>query len=159
MSHIHTVYTLLPWNASHEEDEGITKLKALETLNGFYCDILTANGFEGSLMRMMAPTRNTYVAVMEPHSKERVQAIKDAKTAGQLFFATGGKHLNSDEFFQARALIEREMRTKELLAKKKSLAADLALEEKVTQILSMKGNPEEVNARDFTVSELKLLLK
>jgi len=40
------------------------------------------------------------------HSKERILAIKSAKAAGQMFFATGGQHLNSDEFFQAHEHIK-----------------------------------------------------
>jgi hypothetical protein len=98
-------------------------------MNQFYCDYLNANGYEGSLLLLKAPTRNTFVAVMEPQSNAaRVLAIKAAKTAEQMFHATGGRHLNSDEFFKARALTEREASTKELLTRKKKLVASIALE-------------------------------
>jgi hypothetical protein len=76
-----------------------------------------------------------------------------------MFYAAGGKHLNSDEFFQAKALAEREARTKELQAKKKLLGASLLLEQHVIAILTAKGNPEEETSKDCTVAELKLLLK
>ncbi len=46
--------------------------------------------------------------------QEFIQAIKEAKTAGQLFFATGGRHINTDEFFKAKEL----KRCKDLIAKK-----------------------------------------
>jgi len=41
-----------------------------------------------------------------PQFVARVKMIKKAKTLGQMFYATGGQHLNSDEFFQARALAD-----------------------------------------------------
>lgn len=37
----------------------------------------------------------------EPYSKERIEALMKADTAGKHFHATGGQHLNADEFFQA----------------------------------------------------------
>jgi hypothetical protein len=67
--------------AGEEQDPGITQLQSLETLNRFYCDLLTTFGCDGSKLRIDAPTRVTYVAVTEPHSMARVKAIKDAKTA------------------------------------------------------------------------------
>jgi hypothetical protein len=145
--------------AGVEEEEGIAQLKSLERMNQFYCDFLNANGYDGSLLLLKAPTRNTFVAVTEPQSNARVLAIKAAKTAGQMFHATGGRHLNSDEFFKARALSEREASIKALLTRKKKLVASISLELQVTALLNEKGNPSEENARPYTVPELKLLLK
>jgi hypothetical protein len=126
----------------HEEDDGIAKLKSLEDLNQFYCTVLNSSGFDGKLLRSDAPTKDTYVAVTEPNSKERVQAIKKAKGAGQMFFATGGRHLNSNEFFEAKALTEREARTKELEARKRLLTDGQGLEQDVNALLIYgKGQP------------------
>jgi hypothetical protein len=58
-----------------------------------------------------------------------------AKTAGQMFHATGGRHLNLDEFFKARALSEREARTKELSALKTKCNAAVELEGAVVTAL------------------------
>jgi hypothetical protein len=145
--------------AGEEQDPGITQLQSLETFNRFYCDLLTTFGCDGSKLRIDAPTRVTYVAVTEPHSMARVKAIKDAKTAGQMFFATGGQHLNSDEFFKARALAERESRIKQLEQKKKTLNAALLLEDAVMTLLQEKGSLVPDNASNFTVADIKLLLK
>lgn len=145
--------------APSQEDEAIEQLKNLQELNIFYCDILNVNGFDGTVLRKDAPTRSTFVAVTEPISDARVQAIKKSKTSGQMFFATGGRHTNSDEFFKARTLADRETRTKVLEARKKLLVAALELEVKVTDLLGMKGNPTEENASTFKVAELKTLLK
>ena len=49
-----------------------------------------------------------------PHKKARIEAIAAAKAAGQLFHATGGSHLNSDEYFKSRVLLQHKERTKEL---------------------------------------------
>ena len=80
--------------AEDEESGEIGYLKSLEAMNRFYCDTLTAIGCDGEKLRKDAPTRLTYVAVTEAHSEDRVKAIKNCKTAGQMFFATGGRHLN-----------------------------------------------------------------
>ena len=85
-----------------QDDPEIENLKRLQGLNHFYCDVLISHGFDGAQLRLNAPTRENYVAVTQPQSKDRIKAMKSAKTAGQLFFATGGKHLNSNEFFQAQ---------------------------------------------------------
>jgi hypothetical protein len=145
-------------NASgvRHEEEGIQTLKALERMNEFYCIVLDTAGFDGALLRKKAPTRKSFVAVTEPHSSARVLAIKNAKTAGQMFHATAGRHLNSDEFFKARALAEREARIKELVAKKKVLKAAMLLENMVTALLTDKGNPSEETGRSYTVPELKI---
>jgi hypothetical protein len=142
-----------------EDDAGVAQLKSLETMNKFYCDILTANGCDGSKLLKEAPTRITYVAVTEEHSQERVAAIRNAKTAGQMFFATGGRHLNSDEFFQARALVERDARIKELELTRKTLNAALLLENDVMLLLQTKGSLVPSNASNFSVAEIKLLIK
>jgi len=41
-----------------------------------------------------------------------VQAIRDAKSSGMMFYATGGQHLNSDDFFIARAMAKRELKAR-----------------------------------------------
>jgi hypothetical protein len=65
---------------------------------------------------------------MEANTQERVLAIKNAKTAGQLFHVTGGCHLNSDDFFCARALTERDQNIKDMEQRKKATEKDVALE-------------------------------
>ena len=45
------------------EDSNVTALKHLEALNELHCAVLTNAGYDGSLLRNVAPTRETYVAV------------------------------------------------------------------------------------------------
>jgi hypothetical protein len=143
---------------SHEA-EGIAHLQSLQAMNVWYCDLLNANGFDGTVLRKDAPTRETYVAVTEPVSDARVLAIQKSKTAGQMYFATGGRHTNCNEFFKARELTIREVSLKALTTRKKALALDRDIEAAVVLLLNEKGNPTEETAKNFTVGELKLLLK
>ena len=96
------------------EEPEVQLLKEQDALNLFYCDLLSSHGFDGAKMRKKAPTRSKYVKVTQPHSVARITAIKTAKTAGQMFFATGGRHLNSDEFFQAQESKNRDTKIQQM---------------------------------------------
>ena len=136
------------------------RLHNLEEMNRFYCDILHVNGYGGMLLRKCAPKRKTYVAVTQPRSFERINAIKEAKTAGQVFFATGGRHLNSDEFFQARALAKREDELKVVQDSKDKRMVLQETEAAAKALLASKGiDLSAATALSFTVPEIKILLK
>jgi len=98
--------------------KGHLQLKELEQWNHFYCDYLTANGYAGIHLQTYAPMRKTTQAVTVPNAKTRAQAIRDAKSSGMMFYATGGQHLNSDDFFIARALPKREGEASAMLKEK-----------------------------------------
>ena len=76
--------------ATQDEDAEVTRLKHIEEANEIYCNTLLTLGYDGNQLRKKAPRRSRFVAVTAPQSKARVKAIKEAKTAGQLFYATGG---------------------------------------------------------------------
>ena len=99
------------------------------------------------------------MAVTDICSIAWVKSIKDAKTVGQMFYATSGLHLNYDEFFQARAIAEREAKIKEMEQKKKALNGETSLERDVTLLMQTKGILVAANENIFTVPEIKLLLK
>jgi acetoin utilization deacetylase AcuC-like enzyme len=90
---------------SHDDDAGRTSeqmhLINLESTNHFSCDALTSLGFGGSHLRINAPREAKRKPLTEAHSKERVKQLQSAKTAGQIFHATGGTHINSDDFFRS----------------------------------------------------------
>jgi hypothetical protein len=140
-------------------DPQVAMLKHVESLNHFYCDFLSASGYDGAKLRKNAPTRSTYVAVTEAHSQQRVEAIKTAKTAGQMFFATGGQHLNSDEFFQATELRNRQ-KVIDAMEAKKDLRQKMIKEQKeAVKIIREKGELTSKTFRMFVVPEIKILLK
>jgi hypothetical protein len=141
-----------------EEDVEIQVLRDLEQHNRFYCDLLSANGFDGNQLRKQAPRRETYVAVTEPHSKERVNAIKAAKTAGQMFYATGGKHLNSDEFFVASELKKRDAEIKAMEDVKAKRAKYCKEQKEAVLMIRKKGELTVATEKEFTVAQIKTLL-
>ena len=142
-----------------DEDPAVQQLRRLEEMNHFHCDYLSMNGFDGSQLRLNAPRRQTYVAVTAPHSKERVKAIKDAKTAGQLFFATGGKHINTDEFFKAREMKKREEAIAKMEEAKKQRGLYCKEQKGAVLLLRKKGELTAETEREFTLPEIKTLLK
>lgn len=146
-------------HSSAKDDPEIENLKNIESLNSFYCQNLSANGYDGAQLSIKAPTRKTYVAVTKPHSQARVQAIKKAKTAGQMFYATGGKHLNSDEFFKASELKRRTEAIKEMEEKKIQRAKYCKEQRSAVLLLKSKGELTHGTEKEFTIPEVKTLLK
>jgi len=134
-------------------------LKRLEDSNRHYCDFLTANGFDGMALRKTAPVRKRTPAVTAPQSRERVLAIKKRKTAGNHFHTTGGQHLNSDEFFQAQALQEREKEFAALEKTEKQRLAAMALHLKAKEILQQhEGVTSAIAAASLSAPQLKVLV-
>jgi hypothetical protein len=120
---------------------------------------LTLNGYDGSKLLKKAPTRTRYVAVTKPQSNERIQAIKRAKTAGQMFYATGGKHVNTNEFFKAKKLLSNDALIKALEDKKKAHAKTVIEQKDAVMMIRQKGDLTSINHKDFTLTEVKALLK
>ena len=143
----------------NEDDEEVSWLRSIEVLNHFHCDYLTANGFDGSQLKRDAPKRTTFVAVTEPQSDERIQAIKKAKTAGQLFYATGGRHINSVEFFKAKELQARDTKLKLMIDEKTKHLEKLKAQNDAVKLIRNKGDLTYENEKQFTVAEIKILLK
>ena len=59
--------------------------------------------------------------ITEWMSKERIKLLARANTHGKKFFATGGSHVCSDDFFKAQALLVRESELAEKEVLKKTL--------------------------------------
>jgi hypothetical protein len=141
-----------------EEDPQIANLRKLEALNAF-CDVLSSAGFDGSQIKRKAPTRETYVAVTQPHSKDCIEAIKEAKTAGQMFYATSGRHLNSDEFFCAQEGKERDVAVAAIEKQKKERKEYCAKQLEAIKIIRSKGELTSLTEKKFTITEIAVLLK
>ena len=137
----------------------VQQLESLEQMNKFYCEILSTNGYDGSKLRKDAPKRETFVAVTKPHSKERIQAIYKAKTSGQHFYVTGGRHINTAEFFQADTLKSREAELKVMEDKKKERMAYIKVQKQAVLMIRKKGDLTFLNEKQFTLAEVKILLK
>ena len=142
-----------------DDDIEVSRLRNLEVLNHFHCDVLNSNGYDGNQLRREAPKRTTYVAVTEPQSDERIEAIMKAKTAGQLFFATGGRHINTVEFFKAKERLAREIRLKSMEDEKTKHLEKLKAQNDAVALIRNRGDLTYSNEKKFTVAEIKTLLK
>jgi len=77
-----------------------------------------------------------------------------------MFHVTGGQHLNSDDFFKIRALLERRLRIKELQDEKKAIAERISIRNEENIILRRIGKKlTEETKKDFKVTDIKVLLK
>jgi len=139
------------------------RLKDIEGLNHFHCDLLTASGFFWGSLRNIAPRlRKKLPAVTVPKSKERILAIKNAKRAGQMLYATGGQHLNSDEFFQARGHAVRLDAAKRMQNEKEKWLLLQQAETDARALLATKGHlttEESPTYKAYSVKEMKQLCK
>jgi len=144
---------------NEEADPEVDRLRELQSLNAYYCDLLSTKGYDGSLLRKNAPTRSRFVAVTQPQTQERVMAIKDAKTAGQMFYATGGRHLNSNEFFKAKEIQSRQAGIKKMEDAKKERDKYCKEQRGSILLIKRKGELTADTEKDFTLPEIKTLLK
>jgi len=144
---------------NEEADPEVERLRHLESLNGYYCDLLSTKGYDGSHLRKNAPTRSRFVAVTKPQTQERVMAIKDAKTAGQMFYATGGRHLNSNDFFKAKEIQSRQADIKKMEDVKRDRGKYCTEQKGSIVLIKRKGELTADTEKNFTLPEIKTLLK
>jgi hypothetical protein len=158
----------VPVLAALEHQEGLTitndspeiqKLRDLEALNHFYCGILTSNGFAGSKLQLDAPKRKFVAAVSKPNSVERQEAMKKASSAGATFQATGGGHLNSDDFFKAAESKARDAKIKAMEDLKKEREKYCKGQWAALRLIRSKGELTEDTENNFTIAECKHLCK
>jgi len=146
-------------NGSPETQEA-HRLQEIAALNLSHCSILTASGFMGAALSKGTPrSQKTPPVVTVPQSRERIVAIKDAKAPGQMFHATGGQHLNSNEFFQAREHFKRLEEAKGIRDKKKNRLLLQETEKKTRQLLSEKGPLTQETYKSYNKPDIKLLCK
>ena len=67
------------------------------------------------------------LATTRSQNFEQVMAIADIKAAGQIFHTTGGPHLNSNDFFKSRDLLDRRLRIKDLQDEKIAIAERISI--------------------------------
>ena len=77
---------------------------------------LTEAGYDGSALQALVtikPAERRMTPITERMSRERIELLAHANTHSKKFFATGGSHVCSDNFFKAQALLAREEETTE----------------------------------------------
>jgi len=154
----HKVIMLNEYETDRELDPQGERLLILEEANHQACDFLSTVGCDGSQLRTTAPrsARKRY-QLTEPQSKERIEAIKNASSAGKMFYATHGQHLNSDEFFEARAKAKRKQEIKKLQSMKDTAMKTRKQADTARAIIIRKGHPTQENFDAFLAPELLAL--
>ena len=100
------------------------------------------------------------LVVIRPHTLEHIQAIADANGVGGMLHATGGKHLNSDDYFKSRALIKRRICIKELEKEKEEIEERMNRANERDLLIQEKGkNLTQETKKDFKLPDIKILLK
>jgi len=86
-----------------DTDPKANLLYNLEMENKMCCTVLISKGYDGNQLKMHAPivVKSKTLSTTEPQTFEQMKAIADTTTAGQMFHATGGQHLNLGDFFKS----------------------------------------------------------
>ena len=92
----------------------------IQEQNTLACTALSHSVYNGDAMRVeIIPIAQTKV-IMAPHTQEQIELLSEAKKHGQIFAATGGDHLTSNDVFKSIEL-KRRMVLRDRLAKEKTL--------------------------------------
>ncbi len=128
--------------------------KSIDEGNFLSCYFLAKNGYNGSALQVEIKKSKLSTNVTVPITNDRIKLIAEAKSHGQLFPATGGSHLTSDNFFKAMEVPVWAKKVKQFEDDNKRR---LQLEKnkiKGKEVLAMNKPTEQLNATDLE----KLLL-
>jgi len=135
-----------------------SKLLLLEQANHSACDFLTSLGYDGNRLRISAPRRGAKkYEITQPQSKERIELLRKAKTAGAIFAVTHGEHLNSGDFFKARAMDDRKKEAEAMLKDKRIRYERQKLRQQALAVLKEHGEPTEENIKNYPAPAMKKL--
>ena len=144
------------------DDEYGVLLRSIQEANEYAVYALTEGGYKGSALQALlkaVPEANVLNPITERHSKERILLLAKANTHGKKFYATGGSHVCSDDFFKAEAVRCRDDQVKEREEEKKKRQQLTATEEKALAILDAKASCFEDNDyKGVSVPDLTALL-
>ena len=137
-------------------------VNSVQEANDYAVYALTEGGYDGSALQALVaikPPDNRIGLITERMSWERIELLARANTHGKKFFATGGSHVCSDDFFKAQALQARDNQIEEMTKLKKQLLGKTELRDKAMGILVGKSSSFEANNyREVSTKELDVLL-
>jgi len=135
-----------------------SKLLQIEESNHAACDFLTSIGYDGSRLRLLAPRRGAKkYELTQPQSKEGVELLRQAKTAGKLFHVTHGEHLNSGDFFKSRAIDERKRQSDAMLKDKRTRFERQRLREQAEEVIKEHGERTAEKIKDYPAKAMQKL--
>jgi len=88
--------------------------------NVIACNALAMEGYNGDVMKITLKPIECTTCVTLPHTQDRIELLSQAKSHGNIFAATGGVHLTSNDIFMGIVLKQRKI-LREKLAKEKTL--------------------------------------
>ena len=111
------------------QDETNQVMRELNRANAVATFTLTMRSYRGDLLSARCIEEEMARPITEAHSLERLELLAKASSHGAKFFATGGGHATTDDFFRAIEIPVWNAAIKVLVDRK----ADLALAEKIEQ--------------------------
>jgi hypothetical protein len=138
-------------------------VNSVQEANDYAVYALTEAGYDGSALQALVtirPAESRTGTITQRNSRERIELLSKANTHGKKFFATGGSHVCSDDFFKAQALIARKEEVVEKTKLKEQLLAKAKIRERGMEILVSKASCFESNSYSaVTTKELDTLLQ
>jgi hypothetical protein len=123
-----------------------------QSCNDIATHALSMSGYNGNVLKgMIIPIKATEVITV-PHTQERIDLLAQAKKHGQIFTATGGGHLTSNDMFKSIELKTRMVVKAELIRAKKVSERLERNESNGRLILEAKGSdPSKLTVADLTI--------
>ena len=97
-------YPKLQPEIGDKQDEINDLMIQVQEANDLATHILTEYGYWGELLKLIAKQEKELEKIKNLNSKERVEALANASTHGQKFYATHGDNFMSMCFFRASEL-------------------------------------------------------
>jgi hypothetical protein len=147
-----------------DADPMTTLFMALEEANHRACDHLSAQGCDGDKLRSFAPRVSVKLAVTEPYSRERQDALTVSSSAGKHFHATGGEMLNTDDFFISQQRSDQQKEASILEKGKKARLAAKQRHEDASAVIAELGEQsidiydDNTDLKTLKSAELKVLV-
>jgi hypothetical protein len=121
-------------------------------LNVIACNTLSLEGYNGDVMKItLKPVMRPSVLTV-PHSQERIELLSQAKTHCNIFVATGGVHLTTNDIVKGIVLKQRKVE-REKLAKEKTVC--MRQEKVATNVMIIRaakgGDVTKLTGADLTI--------
>ncbi len=139
-------------------------VNSVQEANEYAVYSLTEAGYDGSQLQAVVAVRpadaRSTGPITQRMSKECIELLARANTHGKKFFATGGSHVCSDDFFKAQSLLARDDELAEKEALKKTLQHKAEIAAKGMAIVAEKAALFETNNyKDVSSKELDVLMQ
>jgi hypothetical protein len=131
-------------------------IKELNEMNSTCCEILNSFGYAGNLLKIDLPVVSNVQRqqqLTKPHTRERQDAIANAKSQGGRFGRTGGSTYNDDDFFIGGGRKNVSADVKKLEAEKVKRIKTTARAQKAFALVE-----SERPDKDYTSEEIKTMI-